>query len=185
MFAMTTALLSVPTAGKSLESDGSTRQEQNTNIPVSKQESDNLLSYFKLSLREIRNESLQRRVSEASSGVRPAFPAVQRGHSLSPILERASATFARFLPIALYTAASSAERVAFWQIKKKTGSRLRQQLIDEETQQPVPSEDKGRGYEYAKGNYRPSKTRSLMPSPSKAVTRRHLRASRSNRRTIS
>jgi DNA end-binding protein Ku len=56
-------------------------------------------------------------------------------------------------PIALYTAASSGERVAFRQINKKTGNRLRQQLIDEETQKPVLSEDKGRGYEYAKGNY--------------------------------
>jgi len=36
-------------------------------------------------------------------------------------------------PIALYTATSSGERVAFRQINKKTGNRLRQQLADEET----------------------------------------------------
>src|SRR3984885_10707723 len=35
-------------------------------------------------------------------------------------------------PIALYTATSSGERVAFRQINKKTGNRLRQQLVDEE-----------------------------------------------------
>lgn len=58
-------------------------------------------------------------------------------------------------PIALYSAASSGERVAFRQINKKTGNRLRQQLIDEETQKPVSAEDKGRGYEYAKGAYLP------------------------------
>jgi DNA end-binding protein Ku len=56
-------------------------------------------------------------------------------------------------PIALYTAASGSERVSFRQINKKTGNRLRQQLVDEVTRQPVESEDKGRGYEVAKGAY--------------------------------
>ncbi len=56
-------------------------------------------------------------------------------------------------PIALYTATSSSERVSFRQINKKTGNRLRQQLVDEVTREPVESEDKGRGYEYAKGAY--------------------------------
>jgi DNA end-binding protein Ku len=56
-------------------------------------------------------------------------------------------------PIALYSAASSSERVAFRQINKKTGNRLRQQLVDDVTREPVESEDKGRGYEYAKGAY--------------------------------
>ena len=56
-------------------------------------------------------------------------------------------------PIALYTASSSSERVAFRQINKKTGNRLRQQLIDDETREPVEAHEKGRGYEYAKGSY--------------------------------
>ena len=56
-------------------------------------------------------------------------------------------------PIALYTATSSSERVSFRQINKKTGNRLRQQLVDDVTREPVESEDKGRGYEYAKGAY--------------------------------
>ena len=56
-------------------------------------------------------------------------------------------------PIGLWTASSSGERVSFRQINKKTGNRLRQQLIDEETRKPVEAEDKGRGYEYAKGSY--------------------------------
>jgi DNA end-binding protein Ku len=56
-------------------------------------------------------------------------------------------------PIALYSAASSSERVAFRQINKKTGNRLRQQLVDEVTREPVESQDKGRGYEYAKNAY--------------------------------
>ncbi len=56
-------------------------------------------------------------------------------------------------PIGLWTASSSGERVAFRQINKKTGNRIRQQLIDDETRKPVEPEDKGRGYEYAKGAY--------------------------------
>jgi DNA end-binding protein Ku len=56
-------------------------------------------------------------------------------------------------PIAVYTASSSSERVSFRQINKKTGNRLRQQLVDEVTREPVENEDKGRGYEYSKGAY--------------------------------
>ena len=56
-------------------------------------------------------------------------------------------------PIALYTATSAAERVTFRQINKKTGNRLRQQLIDEETGEPIDPGDKGRGYEVDKGVY--------------------------------
>src|SRR5215211_2570781 len=56
-------------------------------------------------------------------------------------------------PIALHAACSTAERIAFRQINKATGNRLRQQLIDEETREPVKPEHKGRGYEVAKGQY--------------------------------
>lgn len=56
-------------------------------------------------------------------------------------------------PIAVYTGTSSTERVSFRQINKKTGNRLRQQLVDEETREPVESQDKGRGYEYSKGAF--------------------------------
>ena len=56
-------------------------------------------------------------------------------------------------PIAVYTAASSGDRVAFRQINKKTGNRLRQQLVDDVTREVVDSVDKGRGYEYSKNEY--------------------------------
>jgi DNA end-binding protein Ku len=56
-------------------------------------------------------------------------------------------------PIALHAACSTAERIAFRQINKVTGNRVRQQLIDEETREPVAPEHKGRGYEVAKGQY--------------------------------
>ena len=58
-------------------------------------------------------------------------------------------------PIALHTGTSSTERVSFRQINKKTGNRLRQQLVDEITREPVDGADKGRGYEYAKNAYIP------------------------------
>lgn len=56
-------------------------------------------------------------------------------------------------PIAVYTASSSTERVAFRQVNKLTGNRLRQQLVDEETREVVDAADKGRGYEIGKNKY--------------------------------
>ena len=56
-------------------------------------------------------------------------------------------------PVALHAACSTSERVALRQINKATGNRLRQQLIDAETREPVAPEHKGRGYEVAKGQY--------------------------------
>jgi DNA end-binding protein Ku len=56
-------------------------------------------------------------------------------------------------PIALYPASSSAERVSFHRINKKTGNRLKQQLVDAETGDVVDKEAIGRGYEIGKGQY--------------------------------
>jgi DNA end-binding protein Ku len=56
-------------------------------------------------------------------------------------------------PIALYPAASSSERVSFNRINRKTGNRLKQQLVDAETGEQVEKEDIGRGYEIGKGQY--------------------------------
>ncbi len=58
-------------------------------------------------------------------------------------------------PIALYPATSSTEKVSFRLINKKTGHRLRQQLIDEVTREPIEPEDKGRGYEVEKNVFIP------------------------------
>jgi DNA end-binding protein Ku len=56
-------------------------------------------------------------------------------------------------PIALYPASSGSERVSFNRINKKTGNRLKQQMVDAETGEPVERDDIGRGFEYAKGQY--------------------------------
>jgi len=56
-------------------------------------------------------------------------------------------------PIALYPASSGSERVSFRQINKQTGNRLKQQLVDSVTGEPVDSENKGRGYEIGKNQF--------------------------------
>ncbi|MCC7347126.1 MAG: Ku protein [Variibacter sp.] len=56
-------------------------------------------------------------------------------------------------PVALYPATSSTERVSFRQVNRQTGHRLRQQLIDEVTREPVEAAEKGRGYEIGKGQF--------------------------------
>ena len=56
-------------------------------------------------------------------------------------------------PIFVYAACSSSERMSFRQINRRTGNRLRQQLVDEETREPVDGSEKARGYEIGKGQY--------------------------------
>ncbi len=53
-------------------------------------------------------------------------------------------------PIAMFPASSSSERASFRQINKKTGHRLKQQLVDSVTGEVVESQDRGRGYEIGK-----------------------------------
>ena len=56
-------------------------------------------------------------------------------------------------PIALYPASTSSERVALRTINKTTGNRLKQQMIDAGTGEPVDQEDRGKGYEIGKERY--------------------------------
>jgi Ku protein len=56
-------------------------------------------------------------------------------------------------PVALFPASSQSEKTRFHQINRKTGNRLRQQMVDEDTGRVVDRENKGRGYELAKGKY--------------------------------
>jgi DNA end-binding protein Ku len=56
-------------------------------------------------------------------------------------------------PIELFPAVTQAEKTHFHQINTKTGHRLRQQMVDEETGKVVDRENKGRGYEVRKGQY--------------------------------
>ena len=56
-------------------------------------------------------------------------------------------------PVALFPASSQSDKTHFHQINRKTGNRLRQQMVDEETGRPVDKGQKGRGYEISKGKY--------------------------------
>jgi len=58
-------------------------------------------------------------------------------------------------PVELFPAISSSGKTRFHQINTKTGNRLRQQMVDEETGRVVDRENKGRGYELSKGKYVP------------------------------
>src|SRR3954470_18210495 len=56
-------------------------------------------------------------------------------------------------PVVLYPASTSVDKTRFHMINKETGNRLKQQMVDAETGDVVESEQKGRGYELAKGEY--------------------------------
>jgi DNA end-binding protein Ku len=58
-------------------------------------------------------------------------------------------------PVELFSATSQAEKTHFHLINTKTGNRLRQQMVDEETGRAVDKDHKGRGYEISKGRYVP------------------------------
>jgi Ku protein len=56
-------------------------------------------------------------------------------------------------PVVLYPASTSVEKTRFHMINKETGNRLKQQMVDAETGDVVESDQKGRGYEFRKGEY--------------------------------
>jgi DNA end-binding protein Ku len=57
------------------------------------------------------------------------------------------------VPVALCTAASTSERTSFNMVNRATGNRLRRELIDPTTDQPVAKEDQVKGYELDKDQF--------------------------------
>ncbi len=55
--------------------------------------------------------------------------------------------------VALYSAASSSDRIAFHWLNRKTGNRLRQQMVDPGTGEPVERDERVRGYPLSKTDY--------------------------------
>ena len=55
--------------------------------------------------------------------------------------------------VAVYPASSQSEKTRFHQINRKTGNRLRQQMVDAETGRVVDKSNKSRGYELGNGRY--------------------------------
>jgi DNA end-binding protein Ku len=56
-------------------------------------------------------------------------------------------------PVSLYPASSASEKVSFHRLNRQTGNRLKQLLVDSETEEPVGKEDITRGYEVGKREY--------------------------------
>lgn len=55
--------------------------------------------------------------------------------------------------VALYTAASTSERIVFHTLNRATGNRVNRQFVDSRTMKPVEREDQVKGYEVASGEY--------------------------------
>lgn len=76
-------------------------------------------------------------------------------------------------PVALYTAASSSERIAFHTVNRATGHRVHRQFVDSETGKPVDREDQVKGYEVARGDYvvlEPDEVAAVVPESDKTLS---------------
>ena len=56
-------------------------------------------------------------------------------------------------PVSLYTASSTADRIAFATVNRKTGNRVRREYVDIETGQPVERDAQVKGYEFDSGQF--------------------------------
>ncbi len=77
------------------------------------------------------------------------------------------------LPVALYAAASSSERIALHTVNRTTGSRVHRQYVDLETGEPVEPDDQVKGYEVAKDQYvmlDPEEIAAATPASDKKLT---------------
>ena len=75
-------------------------------------------------------------------------------------------------PVALYTAASQSDRIAFHTINRATGHRVRRQLVDQETGKPVEHDDQVKGYEVGQGEYvmlEPDEIAAAIPESDKTL----------------
>jgi len=75
-------------------------------------------------------------------------------------------------PVALYTAASASERIAFNTLNRATGKRVRREFIDSETGDPVDKEDQVKGYETENGHYvvlEPEELAAAVPESDKTL----------------
>jgi DNA end-binding protein Ku len=55
--------------------------------------------------------------------------------------------------VALYTAASTSDRISFHMLNRRTGNRLNREFVDSDTGKPVDREDQVKGYEISDGRY--------------------------------
>ncbi|MGV8935744.1 MAG: Ku protein [Allorhizobium sp.] len=75
-------------------------------------------------------------------------------------------------PVALYTAASSSERIAFNMLNRTTGNRLKREFVDSETGDLVERDDQVKGYEIDNGQYvvlEPDEVAAVVPESDKTL----------------
>ena len=75
-------------------------------------------------------------------------------------------------PVALYTAASTSERIAFHTINRATGHRVTRQFVDSDTGEPVEKDDQVKGYENGSGDYvvlEPDEVAAAIPESDKTL----------------
>lgn len=75
--------------------------------------------------------------------------------------------------VALYAAATTAERVSFHIVNRKTGNRVRREYVDVETGKPVARDEQTKGYETSKGSYvlvEPDEIAAAVPESDKTLT---------------
>jgi DNA end-binding protein Ku len=76
-------------------------------------------------------------------------------------------------PVALYAAASTAERIALHTINRSTGHRIRRQFVDAETGDTVERDDQVRGYEVGKDecvSVEPDEIAAIIPHGDKTLS---------------
>jgi DNA end-binding protein Ku len=77
------------------------------------------------------------------------------------------------VPVGLYAAASTTERIALRTINRPTGHRVRRQFVDAETGETVERDDQVKGYEVAKDEYvsvEPDEIAAVIPHGDKTLT---------------
>ncbi|PVE50662.1 Ku protein [Rhizobium rhizogenes] len=73
---------------------------------------------------------------------------------------------------ALYTAASTSDRITFNTINKATGNRVNRVFVDGETEEPVPKEQQTKGFEIENGQYviiYPEEVAATIPESNKTL----------------
>ena len=78
--------------------------------------------------------------------------------------------------VALYTAASAAERLAFHTVNRATGHRVHRIFVDQETGDAVPADAQVKGYETGQGDYvmlEPAEIAAAVPDADKTLSVEH------------
>ncbi|MGB3390947.1 MAG: Ku protein [Pseudaminobacter sp.] len=76
-------------------------------------------------------------------------------------------------PVALYTAASTSERITFHTVNRATGHRVNRLFIDSDSGKPVEKEDQVKGYEVGPGDYvvlEPDEVAAAVPESDKTLS---------------